>query len=55
MNLDNLSVDTIVALVGNLGFPIFVAGWLLFRTDRALRELRDLVRELINIQRASPR
>lgn len=26
-------------LVGSLGFPIFVAGWLLFRTDKILQHL----------------
>lgn len=45
-----MTVETISALVGNLGFPVVVAGWLLFRTDKMMREivsaLRDLTREL---------
>lgn len=38
--------SSIAPLIGNLGFPIFVAVWLLWRSDRILRELTLAVREL---------
>ncbi len=41
-----MDADTIAALVGNLGFPIVVAGWLLFRTDKMMREIVSALREL---------
>ena len=39
-------VDLISRFIGNLGFPIFVAVWLLLRTDKLLRSLVDAIHEL---------
>lgn len=34
----------IAQIISELGFPIFVAGWLLIRTDKRLIEIRDAIR-----------
>ena len=39
-------VDIIIKVISQLGFPIFVAVWLLIRTDRILRDLKDAVNAL---------
>ena len=44
--MDGPTVDQVGRLVSSLGFPIFVALWLMLRTDSILRELRDAIREL---------
>jgi hypothetical protein len=43
-------LQAIERIVSTLGFPIFVALWLLLRTDKLLREIKttlDLLREAI--------
>lgn len=40
------AVDLISRFISNLGFPIFVAVWLLMRTDKLLRSLVDAINEL---------
>lgn len=40
------TVDLITRFIGNLGFPIFVAVWLLLRTDKLLRALTVSVDKL---------
>ena len=52
--MDTETVDLAIKLVGNLGFPIFVAVWLLMRSDRLLRELHDAIVELTNLIRKTP-
>ena len=44
--MDPATIDLITRLIGNLGFPIFVAIWLLFRTDKLLQELLKLLTEV---------
>ena len=44
-------IDTIIKVIQQLGFPIFVAVWLLIRTDKIMRELKSVIEkqcELIN-------
>jgi hypothetical protein len=41
-----LAVDLITRFIANLGFPIFVAVWLLIRTDRLLRSLTSAINQL---------
>lgn len=44
VNSETLKV--ISAVIGNVGFPVFVAVWLLVRTDKATRELTKAIRDL---------
>lgn len=53
--MDPQLTDTIVRLVSGVGFPIVVAGWLLWRMERILTELRDAVLALREEIRASHR
>ena len=50
-----MNTDDIAQLVGDLGFPIFVAGYLLIRTDKMMRSLltaiKELTQEIRNAQR----
>jgi hypothetical protein len=46
------SLDEILKLVSNVGFPIFIAVWLLIRTDKFLREMTLAVKELTEAVRA---
>lgn len=41
-----MTPDTIVQLVRDLGFPVVVAGYVLFRVDRSLRALTGALVEL---------
>lgn len=47
--MDMTEVKTVTAIIGNLGFPIFVAVWLLVRTDRHTRELTRAIRDLTHV------
>lgn len=40
-----MDLETISRLVGNLGFPIFVATWLLVRLEPALHDLTIAIRD----------
>jgi len=44
--MDPATIDIATRLIGNLGFPIFVALWLLIRTDKLLRELTTVMNDL---------
>jgi hypothetical protein len=50
--IEQTVLDQIVSVISSLGFPIFVAVYLLFRTDKVLREVRDAVRELVVVLKA---
>lgn len=41
--------------VGAFGFPIFVAVWLLVRSDKHTRELTRAIRELTGVVRECPK
>lgn len=41
--------------VGAFGFPIFVAVWLLVRSDRHTKDLTKAIRELTNLVRECPK
>ena len=41
-----MNTNDIIALVGDLGFPIVVAGYLLMRTDKMMRELLSAIKAL---------
>ena len=45
--MDTDILNLITNFVSSVGFPIFVAVWLLVRTDPLLRELTTTIRELI--------
>ena len=42
-----MSYEQIVSLVKDLGFPIFVAGYLLLRQERTLREFTKELNRLV--------
>lgn len=44
--MDPQFLATLKDLVSTVGFPIFVAAWLLFRTDKILRNLTEVVEKL---------
>lgn len=44
--MDPTTIDLVSRVIGSLGFPIFVAVWLLFRTDKLLRELTTALEDL---------
>ncbi len=44
-------VDLAAQLVSQVGFPIFVAVWLLVRSDKRTKELTTAVRELTTLVR----
>lgn len=44
--MDPATVTLVTQVVGSLGFPIFVAVWLLLRTDKLLMELLTAVHNL---------
>ena len=50
-----MDVDIITKLVSQLGFPIFVAVWLLWRFDGALRDISAQLQTLIEYLQANPR
>jgi len=44
-------VDIVIKVISNLGFPIFVAVYLMVRTDKILQEVRDVlisIRDMID-------
>ena len=41
-----MTTDDIARLIGDLGFPIFVAGYLLIRTDKMMREIVTAIKQL---------
>ncbi len=43
------AVDLGTRVISNLGFPIFVACWLLLRTDRMLRDLSGAINRLSDV------
>jgi len=45
--VEQLTVETAASLISSVGFPIFVACWLLFRTDKYMREMGETLRELL--------
>ena len=47
--MDDQVVDLISKLIGNLGFPIFVAVWLLIRTDKLLKNLTRAIDALKDV------
>lgn len=50
--MENELLDQVIRAISALGFPIFVAVYLLFRTDRILGEVRDAVKELTAVFKA---
>lgn len=44
-----MSYDEIVRLLGQVGFPIVVAGYLLMRMERTLRELVAQIERLVTL------
>lgn len=47
-----MTYDEIVRLLGQVGFPIVVAGYLLMRMERTLRELVAQIERLITLVEA---
>lgn len=44
--MDGDTLKNVSAIISNLGFPVFVAVWLLVRTDKVTRDLTAAIREL---------
>ncbi len=49
------TVDLATQLVSQVGFPIFVAVWLLVRSDRRTKDLTLAIRGLTHLVRACPK
>lgn len=47
--MDPATFDLITKLISSLGFPIFVAVWLLIRTDGLLKELKTTMESLKDV------
>lgn len=41
-------LDQVIKVIQNLGFPIFVAMWFMYRTDKRLDKMIKLMNELIS-------
>ncbi len=44
--MDPANAQTVTELISSVGFPIFVACWLLFRSDKILTNLTEAINEL---------
>jgi hypothetical protein len=44
----NLTVDIITKLIGNLGFPIFVAAYMMIKSSKETEALTDAINTLSN-------
>lgn len=40
------NINTVIEVVQSLGFPIFVAGWLMFRSDKKEAETKDALQKI---------
>lgn len=49
------TVELATQFVSQLGFPIFVAVWLLVRSDKRTKELTTAIRELTHVVRECPK
>lgn len=47
-----MDITTVSQLIGSLGFPIVVAGYLLFKSERTMKENSELLIELTNLIKA---
>ena len=47
--MDPEAIDLATRLIGSLGFPIFVAVWLLLRSDNIIKEMTVAVRDLTQV------
>lgn len=41
-----MDAQAITSLIGNLGFPIFVAVWMLYKSSKDSEEMRSAITEL---------
>lgn len=41
-----MDVQAITSMIGNLGFPIFVAVWMLYKSSKDSEEMRGAINEL---------
>ena len=46
--LDPIAINTIAALIGTVGFPVFIATWIIIRTDKILAQLVVAVEKMAN-------
>ncbi len=44
-----MEIDPIIKLISNLGFPIVVAGWLMFTQTRILKRFDALIKDLLEL------
>lgn len=44
----NLTIDIITKLIGNLGFPIFVAAYMMIKSSKETEALTDAINTLSN-------
>lgn len=50
--MEALSVDAIVKIINAVGFPIVVAVWFMWRSDKRQDKLIELVQELTALEKA---
>lgn len=46
MTLDEKTIDYAIRVIQTVGFPSFVAGWLLFKTDRKIEDVTKALTDL---------
>jgi len=44
--MDQTIVDLVIKLISTVGFPIFVAVWLLWRSDRKEERTQEILQEI---------
>ncbi|GAB1376781.1 hypothetical protein MASR1M48_16330 [Lactococcus petauri] len=50
--MDGISVDSIVKIINAVGFPIVVAIWFMWRSDKRQDKIIELVQELSAFEKA---
>lgn len=48
MEMADVSLDTIVSLIGEMGFPMIITAYLLLRFERKIEKLSEAIQELKN-------
>lgn len=41
-----MNMQEIISMIGNLGFPIFVAVWMLYKSSKDSEDMREAINEL---------
>lgn len=46
-------LEGLINIINTVGFPIFVAIWFMYRSDKRQDKLIDLVQEMVSLQKAT--